>query len=57
MRFRLPFVFVVHYVLRGRQYKYENTPWRIVLAHSVNDAYTKFTKKYPQYRPVHIIKV
>lgn len=57
MRFRLPFVWAVHYAARGRTITYENLPWKIVLARSVNDAYTKFNKRYPKYRPVHIVKV
>lgn len=57
MRFRLPFVYAVHYTLRGRTATYENLPWKLVLACTGNDAFTKFNKRYPKYRAVHIIKI
>lgn len=57
MRFRLPFVWAVHYALRGRTVTYENLPWKFVLARSGNDAFAKFNKRYPKYRAVHIIKI
>lgn len=57
MRFNLPFVWAVHYVLRGRTVTYENLPWKIVLARTPSDALAKFNKRYPNRRPVHIVKV
>lgn len=57
MRFRLPFVYAVHYTLRGKNNPYMNLPWKIVLARTGNDAFTKFNKRYPQYRAVHIFKI
>jgi hypothetical protein len=57
MRFRLPFLYAVHYVFRGKTVTYENLPWKIVLARTGNDAIAKFHKRYPRYRPVHVIKI
>lgn len=57
MRIRLPFVYLVHYALRGRKVTFENLPWKIVLAGNGNDAVIKFNKKYPKYRAVHIMKI
>ena len=57
MKFCLPFVWAVHYAIRGRTVTYENLPWKLVLARTGNDASTKFNKKYPKYRAVHIVKI
>lgn len=57
MRFHLPFAWAIYYVLRGRTVTYENLPWKIVLARTPNDALAKFNKRYPNRRPIHIVKV
>lgn len=57
MPFRLPFVYAVHYALRGKTVTYENLPWKLVLARSCNGAYVAFSKRYPKYRPVYIFKI
>lgn len=58
MKFRLPFVWAVHYCLRKQPVnKYMNLPWKLVLARTGNDAFTKFNRRYPNYRAVHIVKI
>lgn len=53
----LPFVFTVHYRLRGQPPNpYMNLPCKVVLARTGKDAIHKFSKKYPKYEAVFFMK-
>ena len=57
MRFHLPFVYAVHYALKGKVNPYMNLPWKLVLARTCGEAIQKFNKKHPKYEAVFVMKI
>lgn len=53
----LPFLYVVHYALRGSNVSHENLPWKFVFARSKQEAGEKFFKKHPQYWVIRVLKI
>jgi hypothetical protein len=55
--FCLPFVWAVHYALKGKVNPYMNLPWKLVLARTGAQAIHKFNKRHPKYEAVFVMKI